>query len=322
MDELLAQQIAALFAPWDRPNSPGCCVGVIQDGELTYCQGFGIANLEHDIPLSQASVFDVASMSKQFTAACIALEIEAGRLRLEDDCRQFIPELPDFGRPVLVRHLLHHTSGWPDYLDLLDNDGFRKDDFVDASEVLNLLGRQTSLNFPPGERYEYSNSGYFLLGVIVERLSGVSLADYAYKHIFEPLGMTRTWFQDDHTRIVPQRATGYSLQEDGYHTDMTTLEIVGDGALLTCIDDLVMWDRNFSNNQLGRGNQALIEMMLNARALERRIVGRVRLWAGSNSVSGVSLRQSQWLVCRLSILYDAFADEKVVRYLFGQYQRA
>lgn len=262
MNELLAQQIASVFAPWDSPNSPGCCVGVIENGELSYSQGFGRASLEYPIAITSATVFDIASMSKQMTAACIALEIEAGRLHLDDDIRHYLPELHVTAQPVLIRHLLHHTSGWPDYLNLLESNGLREADYVDDSEVMTLLQSQTSLTFSPGERYEYCNTGYYLLGVIISRLSGLSLPTYAREHIFEPLEMASTWFQDDHTRIVPRRATGYSLHDGRYHTDVTTLDIVGDGAVLTCVDDLVKWDRNFYNNRLGNGQQALIDMML------------------------------------------------------------
>jgi CubicO group peptidase (beta-lactamase class C family) len=251
-----------LFAAWDRPDSPGCAVGIIQDGALVYVRGFGRASLEHDLPITGQTVFDIASTSKQFTAACIALLIEDGRLALDDDVRQHIPELPDLGVSVTVAHLLHHTSGWRDYLTLFDLAGYREADYFDEPELLAMLGRQQALNFVPGARYDYSNTGYYLLGVLVERLSGQSPARFAHDHIFTPLGMTRTWFQDDHTRIVPGRSTGYSpAAAGGYRTDMTTLDVVGDGGLLTCVEDLARWDRVFYDNPLGRGGPALIELM-------------------------------------------------------------
>lgn len=254
-------QTEALFTAWDRPGSPGCAVGIIRDGTLVYRRGFGRASLEHDLPINDTTVFDIASTSKQFTAACIGLLLEDGRLGLDDVVRDHIPELPDLG-PVTIRHLIHHTSGWRDYLTLFELAGYREADYFDTAEVLAMLARQQGLNFAPGDRYDYSNTGYYLLGLIVERVSGRTLAQFAHDHIFAPLGMERTWYQDDHTRIVPGRATGYSPRaEGGYYTDVTSLDIPGDGAVLTCVRDLVHWDRNFYDNQLGRGGTALIDRM-------------------------------------------------------------
>ncbi len=188
MNESLRQQTDAVFARWDRPDVPGCAVGIIHDGELVYSRGFGSANLEHIIPITSATVFDIASTSKQFTAACIALLAETSRLGLDDNIRRHVPELPDLGHVITLRHLLYHTSGWRDYLTLLDLAGYREADYTSDAEVMAFLTRQRGLNFTPGERYDYSNTGYYLLGGVVERVSGQTLADVCPRQHFCPAG--------------------------------------------------------------------------------------------------------------------------------------
>ncbi|GEM_PF-142142 len=252
-------QVDRLFAAWDRPDSPGCAVGIIQNGRLIYQRGYGMANLEHDAPISSRTAFRIASTSKQFTALCVALLAEQGRLSLDDDVRRYAPELPVYEAPITIRHLMHHTSGLRDYLTLMELASARDEDFYTADEALDLLVRQSGLNFVPGSEYLYSNSGYYLLGLIVQRVSGQSLREFAQTHIFEPLGMTSTHFHDDHTQIVRQRATGYSTQEGGgWRIDETTLDLVGDGGLFTTVEDLFRWDQNWYHNRLGRGGDELI----------------------------------------------------------------
>jgi CubicO group peptidase (beta-lactamase class C family) len=261
MDERL-NQIDALFAEWDRPDSPGCALGIVEDGRLVYGRGYGSANLEYQIPITTQTVFDIASTSKQFTAACIALLIERGQLRLDDPMSAHVPECAAFLKDsVTIAHLLHHTSGWRDYLTLFELAGYRRADY-DTKEVMGMLERQRGVNNTPGKAYLYSDTNYFLLGLIVERVAEQTLAAFAEEHIFRPLGMSNTRFQDDHTQIVPRRATGYSLREvGGYRIDMTTLDIVGDGALLTCVDDLALWAVNFEDNRLGNGGRSLIDLL-------------------------------------------------------------
>ncbi len=262
MNSELHAQTDTIFAAWDRPDTPGCALGVVYHGELVYFRGYGQANLDYGLPITSQTVFDIASTSKQVTAACIALLMEQGRLALDDDVRRHLPELPEFGHTITVAHLIHHTSGWRDYLTLMEFAGYRDEDYISVAEVLALLQRQRGLNFTPGAAYQYCNTGYFLLGQLVERLSGQPLAAFADKHIFQPLGMTHTHFQDDQTRIVPKRATGYTPADaGGYRLDMSTLDMVGDGGLMTCVDDLVLWDRNQVDNKLGNGGPQLIDLM-------------------------------------------------------------
>jgi len=248
----LTDRVDGLFAEWDRPDSPGCALGIVQDGRLVYKRGYGMANLEHAIPISSRTVFRIGSTSKQFTAACIALLAEQGKLSLDDDIRKYLPEMPEYERPITIRHLIHHTSGLRDYLTLMDLAGVRDDDYYTDEEVIAMLARQKALNFAPGDEYLYSNSGYFLLAAIVKRVSRQSLREFAEEQILNPLGMENTHFHDDHTMVVKHRAAGYSPREEGgYRIDMTTLDVVGDGGVFTTVEDLFLWDQNFYEDRLG-----------------------------------------------------------------------
>jgi CubicO group peptidase (beta-lactamase class C family) len=253
--------VGAMFARWDKPDSPGCSVGVIKDGVLVHASGYGRANLEHGIAITAKTVFDIGSCSKQFTAFSILILAQEQKLSLQDNIRKFLPEIPDYGRPILIRHLLHHTSGLRDYNDLLELDDKRVEDVTTDEDALRLIAKQRALNFPPGERHLYSNTGYFLLAVIVKRASGESLRVFAHKNIFQPLGMENTHFHDDHTLIVKSRATGYSPRpEGGFSIDMSNWEQLGDGALMTTIEDLLKWDQNFYDAKVG-GRMVLDQML-------------------------------------------------------------
>ena len=243
-----------VFAPWDRTTSPGAAIAVIRDGKTVYMRGYGMAKIEDGILVKTNSVFDIGSVSKQFTAACVAMLIQDGKLSLDDDVRKYISEFPRYPQPVKIRHLIHHTSGVKDYIALLVFAGFLPEtDSPTAQETLDIICRQKHLNFAPGEQYSYSNSGYFLLSQIVERISGKSLKDFAQERIFGPLGMQHTFFQDDHSRIVPNRASGYDPQPDGgYKFNMSRWSQTGDGAVYTTVEDLVLWDEAFRTYALGR----------------------------------------------------------------------
>lgn len=259
----LTDKVDKLFAKWNKPDSPGCALGVIKNGQFIYKRGYGMANLEYNIPITSKTVFRIGSTSKQFTVMCIALIEEEGKLSLDDDIRKYIPEMPEYEKPIIIRHLLHHTSGIRDYLTLMELAGARNDDFYVDGEMVDLLARQKELNFKTGDEYLYSNSGYFLLSVIVKRVTGKSMRFYAEEKIFKPLGMKNTHFHDDHTMIVKNRASGYSpLKKKGFRIDMTTLDMIGDGGVFTCVDDLFLWDQNFYNNKLGKGRQELIDRIL------------------------------------------------------------
>lgn len=253
-------QVDALFARWDRSDSPGCSVGVFRDGEIAYARGYGMANLEYGIALSPRSVFRIASMSKQFTAAAVAILAEKRKISLHDEIHRFFPELGDYETPVLVNHLIHHTSGLRDYLELADLAGLGNDFSVD--EAFDLVARQQHLNYEAGDQFLYSNTNYFLLALLVERVTGQSLKEFSKENIFDPLGMKDTHFHDDHTHLVRNRADGYARRNGTFHISMTDLDMVGDGGVFTTIEDLLLWDRNFYDNRLGRHRPELIELLL------------------------------------------------------------
>ena len=258
----LGIRIDALFEAWDKPTSPGCAVAVIKDAEILYERGYGMADLEHDVPVTPKTVFYIGSTSKQFVTFCILLLEEEGKLNLDDDIRVHIPEFPEYDRPITIRHLIHHTSGIRDYLTLWSLKGYSYLDHIPEEAVLDLIYRQEELNFSPGDRYLYSNSCYFLLAVIVERASGQTLRQYADANIFGPLGMTNSHFHDDVNTIIKNRAFGYSRKTDGgFNNLIMRFDLVGSGGLYTNVEDLARWDQNFYENRLGRKNPGLIDRM-------------------------------------------------------------
>jgi CubicO group peptidase (beta-lactamase class C family) len=255
-----ASRVAQVMAAYDRADSPGCTVGVIKDGAFVHLRGYGMANLEHGVPLGPDTVFDIGSTSKQFSAAAIVLLAQEGRLSLDDEVRKHVTELPDYGRPLTIRHLLTHTSGLRDYLELMALAGWNFEDVSTDEDALQVIVRQRELNFEPGAEYLYSNSGFFLLSVIVKRVTGQSLRAFAAARLFGPLGMKDTHFHDDHTEIVPRRATGYSPREGGgFRIDMSFFEQTGDGSVFTSVRDLLQWDRNFYEGTVG--GRTLVEQL-------------------------------------------------------------
>lgn len=244
-----SQAIDSIFAEWNKADVPGCALGIVENGKLIYAKGYGMANLEYNIPNSASSVFRIGSTSKQFTAACIILLAEEGKLSIDDNLKKIFPDFPDYAQNITVRHLLNHTSGIRDYLQLANIKGLGNDDFYTDDDVMNWLVNQSDLNFAPGDEFLYSNSGYWLLGQIVNKVSGMNMADFAKKEIFDPLKMNNTHFHNDHTQIVKNRASGYGPNgEDSFKIDMTTLDMIGDGGIFTTINDIKKWDDAYYNS--------------------------------------------------------------------------
>lgn len=254
-------RVDSIFAEWNTPGSPGCAVGVSEAGRVAVTRAYGLAELEHGAPNSPSTIFEAGSVSKQFTAASILLLAQQGRLSLDDDIREHVPELPEYGVPVTVRHLIHHTSGLRDWGNVAAVSGWPRTTRAHTHDhVLEILSRQRSLNYPAGEEYSYTNSGYNLMAMIVERVSGIPFAEFSRREIFEPLGMHSTQWRDDFTRIVPGRATAYSpLEEGGYRENMPFENVHGNGGLLTTVGDLLTWNRNLETGEVG--GRALVEAM-------------------------------------------------------------
>jgi CubicO group peptidase (beta-lactamase class C family) len=249
------QRVDRIFAAYDKAGSPGCALGVIRDGAFIYRKGYGSASLELGVPLSSQSVFYMGSVSKQFTAASVVLAAEQGFLSLDDSIRKYIPELPDYAQPITLRHMLHHTSGFRDILGLLAISGRNAQDLHSKDELIELVARQKALNYKPGEEYLYSNTNYFLLGEVVKRATKKPLSEFAAENIFQPLGMVHTRFYDDHTVVVPGRVPAYGSGSNGSFLVnwSTNFDQIGAGGLMSSVDDLLLWDRNFYENRLGTG---------------------------------------------------------------------
>jgi CubicO group peptidase (beta-lactamase class C family) len=256
--DVAPQKIDEVFAPYNKTHSPGCSVGVIRDSSFIFRKSYGEGSLELGAPLSSASVFYMASVSKQFTAASVVLAAEQGFLSLDDDVHKYIPELPSYGHAITLRQMLHQTSGFRDFLALTDLAGRDISTLSSSNDALQLIVRQKGLNNPPGEEFVYSNTNYFLLGVVMKRATGKSLAEFAAANIFRPLGMTRTLFYDDNGVVVPNRVAAYDPgKEDGFRVDWSTIfDIVGGGGLMSNVDDLLLWDQNFYSNKVGKGSLA------------------------------------------------------------------
>lgn len=239
-------RIDAIFAPFDSDASPGCAVGVVKDGELVFAKAYGMADLEQGTRLTPDSMIHLASESKHFTAAAVLLAARQGELALDDPVREHVPELPDSASAITLRHLLHHTSGLRDYGVLWALTGEIRPADQTATATLDLLSRQRALNFPPGTDYAYSNSGYFLLGLALERATGLSLPDFAQRYLFGPLGMDSTRFVDDPTAILPGRAEGHVRREDGgFGRIPGDREVVGPRGVASSIRELARWERLF-----------------------------------------------------------------------------
>lgn len=263
IDDITAAKVDELFEKWDKPDSPGCALGIVKDGRLIYKRGYGMANLDYNISISPKSVFQIASLSKQFTAMSILLLAKQEKLSLDDEIQKYLPDLPRYQSPITIRHLIHHTSGIRNFIELAELAGMRHEDaHLTDDDFLGLISRQKDLNFKPGEEYLYSNSGYFLLGLIVKKASGRSLREFAGDNIFRPLGMNNTHFHDDRNMLVKNRATGYLPGgSGGFALAIDNDESVGGKGLNTSVEDLFLWDQNFYNNKLGGGPDLISEQL-------------------------------------------------------------
>jgi CubicO group peptidase (beta-lactamase class C family) len=248
----LPARIDRVFARFDR-STPGCAVGLGRDGRPLYTQGYGSANLEYRIPLTDSSVMESGSVAKQFTAASLVLLQQDGKLSIDDDIRKYLPEVPDFGRTITIRNLLTHTSGLRDQWGLLGIEGRGPGTQVHSlATTLDLVVHQKMLNFPPGSEYLYSNTGYALAAIIIQRVSGQSLQAFTQERLFGPLGMTHTQWRDDYTRVVPNRATAYEpVAGGGYRQDMPFTNMVGNGGVLSTMSDLLKWNENLDRPSVG-----------------------------------------------------------------------
>jgi CubicO group peptidase (beta-lactamase class C family) len=247
----LEKSVDAIFSKW-KNTTPGCAVGVAVGGKPVLMKAYGMADLEHDVPNTPDTIFESGSLSKQFTAMAVMLLAKDGRLSLDDQVRKYIPELPDYGVPLTIRHMLTHTSGLRDWGSIASIAGApRTTRAYTHAHVLDIVSRQKALNFTPGTEWSYSNTGFNLAAIIVDRVSGMSFAEFSKRRIFEPLGLTRTSWRDDHQRIVKGRAIAYSTTTGGYKIEMPFENVHGNGGLLTTVGDLLRWNENFVQPRVG-----------------------------------------------------------------------
>jgi CubicO group peptidase (beta-lactamase class C family) len=255
----LAKRLDELLSGSCQAGAPGYSVAVIQHGKPVYEKGYGLANLEYDVPVTPQTIYHVASVSKQFTAMAVVLLEEDGKLSLEADLHKYLPELPDYGHPLTIRQLLQHTSGIRDQWQTLALAGWRLDDIITQEQILRLLFRQKELNFVPGTRHLYSNGGYTLAAELVTRVSGKPFPDFCRERIFEPLGLAHTHFHIDNRRIVHDRAYSYSKKGSSYQAEPLNYANVGATSLFTTAPELVRWLDNFREPKVG-GPRAIVRL--------------------------------------------------------------
>ena len=260
---LLGDNVDAILKEWDKPDTPGASVAVIRDGKLIFSKGYGLANLEYAIPITPDTVFHVASVSKQFTAMALVVLDQRGKLSLDDDIRKYLPELPDYGRRITIRHLLQHTGGIRDQWQTLAIAGWRLDDVITQKQILRVLFRQKELNFPPGSENMYSNGGYTLAAEIVARVAGKPFPEFCREAIFEPLGMKSTHFHDDHTHVDRNRAYSYGGGAGRWTASPLNYANAGATSLFTTAPDLALWLDNFRTSKVGNPAKLQEQTVLN-----------------------------------------------------------
>ena len=254
------RNIDALFERY-RPEAPGCELAISRNGQVIYSKAWGMADMEHHVPMTTTSISEAGSVSKQFTAAAILLLEQQGKLSLDDEVHKYIPELPDYGRPILLRYMMHHSSGLRDWGSVAAIAGWpRTTKTYNNNDALDIIAHQKNLNTPPNEAFGYSNSNYNLFAIIVERVSGMNLAAFTRQYIFLPAGMTHTSWRDDHKRVVPDRAIAYDLTRNIYETNLPNEDVYGNGGLLTTAEDLLKWNAWYLGGYLG--NPSLLPKQL------------------------------------------------------------
>ena len=289
----ISAKVDEIFAPLKSQEAPGCAVAVGEGGRTVVSQAYGMADLEHDVPNTPDTIFEAGSVSKQFTAAAVLLLAQQGKLSLQDDVRKHVPELPEYlpaGTKITIDHLLHHTSGLRDWGAVAELGGWPRGTRIHTHDhVLDIASRQKSLNYEPGRYYSYTNTGYNLLVIIAERVSGQKFQDFSRQNIFEPLGMTHTQWRDDFSRIVKGRAIAYTGKPGDFHSEMPFENVFGNGGLLTAVGDLLLWNENFVHGKVG-GPAFLQEMQRRGRLTDGQEIEYARglfmtSWKGLPEVS-------------------------------------
>ncbi len=309
-----AQDVSAVadkvFAQWNSTHTPGCAVGVSRNGVPIFTRGYGMADLENGTPITPQTILESGSVAKQFTAAAILLLVGEGKLRLDDDVRKYVPELPQYGRTITIRHLLSHTSGLREWSNLVADQGYPRGTRVTTqADLLDIIVRQKSLNYPVGDFYSYTNSGFALLPTIVERVSGMPFAQFSNERIFRPAGMAHTRWRDDFTEIVSRRAQAYSRATAGWRINMPFENVHGPGGLLTTVGDWLTWNDALSKRTFGAVSDSLLSQATltsgrkipYAMGLINGIYRGTREWQHSGSTAGYSTFLARYPDAGLSV---------------------
>jgi CubicO group peptidase (beta-lactamase class C family) len=253
-------QIDSVFNAYSQLGSPGVAVLIVKDGNVVFKKGYGLANLEYDIPVSTTTVFDIASVSKQFTGFAISTLIQQGEISPDDDIHKYLPDVPQFNKPITIRNLIHHTSGLRDWPSALHAAGWRWDEAFSYNDIMRMVGKQHDLDFEPGSQYSYSNTGYNLLAAIVVKVSGKTFPDYIAENIFKPLRMNSSQVLSDYSSIVKNLAGSYSPNGHGYSKNNDELTAWGSSSIVTTVEDLSKWVINFQQS-LDRRDPVYLRMI-------------------------------------------------------------
>jgi len=244
----LEKYVDSVFMGFSGTKTPGCAVAIIAQGKLVFEKGYGMANLECGAPVTPKTIFDVASVSKQFTGFAISTLIQSGKISPDDDVHKYLPELPDFGKKITISNLLHHTSGLRDWPEGLHIAGWRWEDPIYFEDIIRMVYHQKQLDFDPGSRFSYSNTGYNLLAAIVEKVTGAPLKDWEEQNIFKPFGMEQSGIRDNYGSIINGRAVSYYAAGNGFNASSDALMAYGSSSLFTSVEDLSKWVIHFQQS--------------------------------------------------------------------------
>ncbi len=248
----IEQKLDSLYGNLTTENKPGFAIGILQNGKTLLSKGYGLANIEHRVPFTPQSVSDMGSVAKQMTDFAIVLLAQQGKLSVDDNIRKYLPEVPVFGTPIIIRNLIHHTSGLREIYDCSFIAGARSGDLIQQEDALALVRNLKDLNFQPGEQYMYCNTAYMLLADIISRVGEQPFENWMQANVFQPLGMAHTFIMNVQGEIFDNCADSYALQKDGSYVkiyDNSTVQ--GAGGVYTTLDDMLRWLDNFRTHQLG-----------------------------------------------------------------------
>lgn len=292
IEAVSAQDIDAIFSDWQEASAPGAAVGVFLNGETLYSNAFGVTHIEQVDQIDLDTRFNIASVSKTFTAFAVLLLEEQSKLSLQDDIRKYLPEIYDFGEVITIDDLLTHSSGIRNWGTLFALSGVSEDDAVDSADILQLVSRQRTLNHSPGARATYSNSNYFLLALIVERISGKTFREFTTENIFAPLGMTNTFYSDDADEAVTNRAWGHATTDGiNFELDMPRHNDVGSSNLLITMNDFAIWEANLNDPRVG--SHDLVEKLYTRGFLDSGLTSNYARGTGYGTYRSLEIRGMQ-----------------------------